>query len=47
MADTSIFSFRLPNDLREKLEQDANSNGRSLSNLIIWILRNYINNKSK
>lgn len=45
MADSSNFTFRIPNDLRKQLEKEANDNGRSLSNLIIWILRMHINNK--
>lgn len=47
MADSSSFTFRIPNDLREQLEKEANDNSRSLSNLIIWILRMYINNNKK
>lgn len=47
MADSSSFTFRIPNDLRKQLEKEADDNGRSLSNLIIWILRMYINNNKK
>lgn len=33
------FTFRIPSDLREKLELRAAEEGRSLSNLIIYILQ--------
>lgn len=37
--NTSSFTFRLPDDLREKLQQIADEEGRSLSNMIVYILR--------
>ena len=36
---TESYTFRIPSDLREKLELRAAKEGRSLSNLIIYILR--------
>ena len=39
---TKQFTFRMPNDLREKLEQIANKADRTLSNLIIKILKDYV-----
>lgn len=42
----SNFTFRMPDELREKLEHEAKSDGRSLSNLIIKILNDYIEDKS-
>ncbi len=36
---TENFTFRIPSDLREKLELRAAEEGRSLSNLIIFLLR--------
>ena len=35
----SIYSMRLPEDLRDKLQAVADEQGRSLSNMIIYILR--------
>lgn len=37
--NTSSFTFRLPDDLREKLQQIADKEGRSLSNMIIYLLK--------
>lgn len=37
--ESKIFTFRLPNDLREKLEERSKKEGRSLANLIIFLLR--------
>lgn len=34
-----IYSIRLPKDLRDKLQALADEQGRSLSNMIIYILR--------
>lgn len=39
---TKQFTFRMPNDLREKLEQIAIKEDRSLSNLIIKVLKDYV-----
>lgn len=36
---TENFTFRIPTDLREKLELRAAEEGRTLSNLIIYLLR--------
>ena len=36
---TTMFSMRLPDDLREKLETMAAREGRTLTNLIIYLLR--------
>lgn len=36
---TENFTFRIPSDLREKLELRAAEEGRTLSNLIIYLLR--------
>ena len=39
---TKQFTFRMPIDLREKLEQIAIKEDRTLSNLIIKILKDYV-----
>lgn len=44
---SSSFTFRIPEELREKLEQEAKNDGRSLSNLVIKILNEYISKKEK
>lgn len=44
---SSSFTFRIPEELREKLEQEAKKDGRSLSNLVIKILNEYISRKEK
>lgn len=36
---TENFTFRIPTDLRDKLELRAAEEGRTLSNLIIYLLR--------
>ncbi len=36
---TTMFSMRLPDDLRKKLEELAIREGRTLTNLIIYLLR--------
>lgn len=43
----SNFTFRMPDELREKLEQEAKSDSRSLSNLIIKALNDYVKSKSE
>lgn len=46
MSDkTESYTFRIPSDLREKLELRAAEEGRSLSNLIIFLLKNAVNAK--
>ena len=44
---TKQFTFRMPNGLREKLEQIAIKEDRTLSNLIIKILKDYVKVKSE
>lgn len=44
-AKTENFTFRIPSDLREKLELRAADEGRSLSNLIIYILQKEMRKK--
>lgn len=44
---SSSFTFRIPEELREKLEREAKKDGRSLSNLVIKILNEYISRKEK
>lgn len=43
--ESKVFTFRLPNDLRSKLEERAKIEGRSLANLIIFILKEAISNE--
>ena len=38
-------TIRIPDELRNKLENEARADGRSLSNLIIKVLNDYISNK--
>lgn len=33
------YTFRIPSDLREKLQKKADAEGRTLSNYIIYLLR--------
>lgn len=40
---SKVFSLRLPDDLRSKLEERAKKEGRTLSNLIIYILKEAVN----
>lgn len=40
-------TIRMPDELRKQLEQDAKTDGRSLSNLIIKVLNDYVESKSK
>lgn len=42
---SNSLTFRLPNELRGKLEKEAETQGRSLSNLIVKILNDYIKSK--
>ena len=39
------FTFRIPVELRVKLQERADADGRSLSNLIILILREAVKNE--
>lgn len=39
-------TIRMPDELREKLEREAKTDGRSLSNLIIKVLNDYVESKS-
>ena len=41
----NVFTFRLPNELREELEIIATENEVSLSELIRYSLKNLINNE--
>lgn len=38
----SNFTFRIPDELRSELEKLSKEDGRSLSNLIIKVLREYV-----
>jgi hypothetical protein len=40
----SPFAIRLPSDLRKELEDKANAESRSLSNLIVRILEEWVQN---
>lgn len=42
---SKVFTLRLPNDLRSKLEGRAKKEGRSLANLIIFLLKEAVSNK--
>ena len=42
---TESYTFRIPSDLREKLEIRAAKEGRTLSNLIIFILQREMKKK--
>lgn len=42
---TESYTFRIPTDLREKLELRAAEEGRTLSNLIIFILQREMKKK--
>lgn len=41
------FTFRIPDKLRSSLEKLAKDDGRTLSNLIIKILIDYVDSKCK
>ena len=47
MSKTISYTFRIPEDLREKLERLAEEDGRTLSNLIILILRKAVERYEK
>lgn len=40
-------TIRMPDELRKQLEQEAKTDGRSLSNLIIKVLNEYVEGKSE
>lgn len=42
---SKVFTLRLPNDLRSKLEERAKNEGRSLANLIIFLLWKGVENE--
>lgn len=39
------FTFRMPDELRQKLEERADKEGRTLSNLIIFLLKEAASNE--
>lgn len=39
------YTFRCPNELREKLEEMSEKEGRSIANLVIYILREYLKDR--
>lgn len=41
----SNFTFRIPDELRQKLEERASKEGRTLSNLIIFLLKEAVSNE--
>ena len=43
--DNIRMSLVIPKELKKELQQIAKSENRSLNNLIITILKNYMNNK--
>lgn len=42
LNESKVFTLRLPNDLRVKLEERSKKEGRSLANLIVFLLREAI-----
>lgn len=42
---SKVFTLRLPNDLRSKLEERSKKEGRSLANLIIYLLKETVSNE--
>lgn len=44
---SNSFTFRIPDELRKRLEHEAKLDGRTLSNLIIKVLSDYVDNKSR
>lgn len=42
---SSNFTFRMPDELREKLKQRAEQEGRTLSNLVTYILKEAVSNE--
>jgi len=47
MEKQKPYSLRLPPSLKEKLQQQANEEGRKLGNLIIHILTQYLKNANR
>lgn len=45
MADETRTTLRLPDDLKQKLVDEARSQNRSVHNLIITILRDYFTSR--
>lgn len=45
LEPTENFTFRIPSDLREKLQKKAYAEGRTLSNYIIFLLRKAVDKK--
>lgn len=45
MEDYVKFTLRVSVDLRDDLAEEAKKQGRSMHNLIIWILNEYMKNK--
>lgn len=45
--NSKTFSLRLPDDLRNKLQELADADGRSLSNYIVFLLRKAVANERK
>lgn len=43
---SNSFTFRMPDELRKKLEHEAKIDGRTLSNLIIKVLSDYVDKKT-
>ena len=44
---TNNYTIRIPNDTRETLQKMADEQGRSLSNMILWIIRNEVERYEK
>lgn len=42
---TESYTFRIPSDIREKLQKKADAEGRTLSNYIIFLLRKAVDKK--
>jgi hypothetical protein len=47
LAETPRFPLRLPTDLRKELEEIARAEHRSLTNLIIHVLREWLAARKK
>lgn len=47
LPETPRFLIRLPSDLRAELEQVARAEARSLSNLIVFILREWLAGRTR
>ncbi len=42
---SSNFTFRMPDELRQKLEERAKREGRTLSNLVVFLLKEAVDSK--